>query len=285
MSSVASGSRATASSRIARRRGPRSRAPDSLGRWDRSESGSTFRCYASRSRATAMSTARHTRGTRGVRGATCIRDGCPATGRWRCRSSWSHAATDPDPHGWRAGAFRVLANALLVLLAYEVVSLVLGVAQVIVTGPPPGLAPVELVLVLAAFLLVRWIFVLPGLLLVLVGIEFVARRAPHARVLTAIVACAPMVWWQVTQSSGDTSGFSVVLGVIAVLFAVLARLPARFPRRPTEDRGAAQPPRRTCGRSSLTRTRQGISTTRARTAAWTPGPAAPHRGRTGRSAR
>ena len=71
------------------------------------------------------------------------------------------------------------------LLAYEVVSLVLGAAQVIVTGPPPGLAPVELVLMLAAFLLVRWIFVLPGLLLVLVGIEFVARRAPHARVLTA----------------------------------------------------------------------------------------------------
>lgn len=153
-----------------------------------------------------------------------------------------HAATDPDPHGWRAGAFRVLANALLVLLAYEVVSLVLGVAQVIVTGPPPGLAPVELVVVLAAFLLVRWIFVLPGLLLVLVGIEFVARRAPHARVLTAIVACAPMVWWQVTQSSGDTSGFSVVLGVIAVLFAVLARLPTRFPGRSTEDLGAAQPP-------------------------------------------
>ena len=48
------------------------------------------------------------------------------------------AATDPDLHGWRAGAFRVLANALLVLLAYEVVSLALGVAQVIVTGPPPA---------------------------------------------------------------------------------------------------------------------------------------------------
>ena len=153
------------------------------------------------------------------------------------------AATDPDLHGWRAGAFRVLANALLVLLAYEVVSLALGVAQVIVTGPPP------------AWRRSNWYWCwppsswsagsssCPGLLLVLVGIEFVARRAPHARVLTAIVACAPMVWWQVTQSSGDTSGFSVVLGVIAVLFAVLARLPARSPGRSTEDRGAAQPPR------------------------------------------
>ena len=152
------------------------------------------------------------------------------------------AATDPDPHGWRAGALRVLANALLVLLAYEVVSLVVGVAQVIVTGPPPGLSPVELVLVLAAFLLVRWIIVLPGLLVVLVGIEFVARRAPHARVLTAIVACTPMVWWQLTQSSGDTSGFSVVLGLTAVLFAVLARLPDRFQSHATGDREAAQPP-------------------------------------------
>ena len=153
-----------------------------------------------------------------------------------------HTATDPDPYGRRAGAVRVVANALLVLLAYEAVSLGVGVAQVIVTGPPPGLAPVELVLVLAAFLLVRWVVVLPGLLLVLVGIEFVARRVPRARVLTAIVACAPMVWWQVTQSSSDTSGFSVVLGLTAVLFAVLARLPARFENRPTEDLGPAQPP-------------------------------------------
>ena len=152
------------------------------------------------------------------------------------------AATDPDPYGRRAGIIRVLANALLVLLAFEVVSLVVGVAQMIVTGPPPSLSPVELVLVMVVFLLVRWIVVLPGLLLVLVGIEYVARRVPHARVLTAIVACAPMVWWQLTQASGDTSGFTVVLGVTAVLFAVLARLPARFPRRSTEDLGTAQPP-------------------------------------------
>jgi hypothetical protein len=137
-------------------------------------------------------------------------------------------ATDHDSLGRRAGIVRVLANALLVLLAFEVVSLVVGVAQVIVTGAPPPATPVELVLLVAAFVLVRWILVLPGLLLVLVGLDYVARRAPHARVLTAIVAFAPMVWWELTQSSGDTSGFGAVLGVTAVLFAVVARMPARF---------------------------------------------------------
>ena len=77
----------------------------------------------------------------------------------------------------------------------------------------------------------------------LAGIEYVARRVPHARVLTAVVAFAPMVSWQLTKSSGDTSGFSAVLGVTAVLFAVLARLPDRFEgatRRTTRD--AAQSP-------------------------------------------
>ena len=144
------------------------------------------------------------------------------------------AATDPDPYSRRAATIRVLANALLVLLIYEVVSLVVGLAQLIVTGPPPSLSPVELVLVMVVFLVVRWIFVLPGLLLVLVGLEYVARRAPHARVLTAIVAFAPMVWWELTQSSGDTSGFAAVLGVTAVLFAVMARLPVRFQARPSQ---------------------------------------------------
>jgi hypothetical protein len=138
----------------------------------------------------------------------------------------ARAVTDRDPYGWRAGTVRVLANALLVLLAFEVVSLVGGMAQVIVTGAPPPVTPVELVLLVVVFVLVRWIVVLPGLLLVLVGLEYVARRAPQARVLTAIVAFAPMVWWELTQSSGDTSAFSAVLGVTAVLFAVLARLPA-----------------------------------------------------------
>jgi hypothetical protein len=49
------------------------------------------------------------------------------------------------------------------------------------------------------------------------------------------------VWWELTQSAGDTSGFGAVLGVTALMFAGLARLPARF-QRATEDRGAAQPP-------------------------------------------
>lgn len=164
------------------------------------------------------------------------------------------AATTPDPHGWRAGTVRVLANALLVLLAFEVVSMV-GVAATIVAGTIPvtpvalvpgvtiSVTPVVLVPLAAAFYLVRWIFVLPGLLLVLVGLEYVARRAPHARFLTAIVAFAPMVLWEMTKSPGGfPSEEGAVLGVTAVLFAVLARLPARFGGHSTEDRGAAQPP-------------------------------------------
>ena len=153
----------------------------------------------------------------------------------------ARAATDPDPYGRRAGAFRVLANALLVLLAFDIVTLGAGVAQVIVTGSPPPLPPAQLLLVVTVFVLFRWMFVLPGLLLVLVGIEYVARRAPYARVLTVVVAFAPMVLWELTQS-GDTSGQGAVLGATAVLFAVLARLPARFPGPSTEDRGPAQPP-------------------------------------------
>jgi hypothetical protein len=145
-------------------------------------------------------------------------------------------------HGWRAATVRVLANALLMLLAYEVVSMVGVAAQLILAGPPGTTTPVELVLFAATFYLVRWICVLPGLLTVLVGIEYVARRVPHARVLTALVASAPMVWWELTQSSGDTSWHTAVLGATAVLFAVLARLPARFEGRSSEDRGAAQPP-------------------------------------------
>jgi hypothetical protein len=152
------------------------------------------------------------------------------------------AATYPDPYGWHAGTVRVLANALLVLLAYEVVAVV-DVAANLVAGATPPVTPVELVPLVAGFLLVRWIFVLPGLLAVLVGLEYVARRASHARVLTAIVAFAPMVLWELSKSPGGfPSEEGAVLGVTAVLFAVLARLPARFPGRSTEDRGAAQPP-------------------------------------------
>ena len=153
----------------------------------------------------------------------------------------ARAATDTHPYGWRAGTVRVLANALLVLLAYEVVTMVAWLAETIITGAPPPLPPVQMVLVVTVFVMVRWIFVLPGVLLVLVGIECVARRAPHIRILTMIVALSPMVLWELTQP-GDNSGQGAVLGVIAVLFAVIARLPARFPRRSTEDRGAAELP-------------------------------------------
>ena len=163
------------------------------------------------------------------------------------------AATHPDPYGWRAGTVRVFANALLVLLAYEVAAMVDVVANLVagatipvtpvelVPGVTISMTPVELVPLAAAFYLVRWIFVLPGLLAVLVGLEYVARRAPHARVLTAIVAFAPMVLWELSKSPGGfPSETGAVLGVTAVLFAVLARLPARFGGRSTEAR--AQPP-------------------------------------------
>lgn len=143
----------------------------------------------------------------------------------------ARAATDPDPYGWRAGTLRVVANALLVLLAFEVVSMSAGAAYWILTGATIPETPVEgmpVVVVMVVFLLVRWLFVLPGLLAVLVGLEYVTRRVPHARVLTAIVAFAPMVWWELTQSSGGFSSQGAVLGVTAVLFAVLARLPARL---------------------------------------------------------
>jgi hypothetical protein len=139
------------------------------------------------------------------------------------------AARYGEANGSRAATVRVVANALLVLLAFEVVSLMLAVAQLIATGPPPRVTPLELVLLVAAFVLVRWILVLPALLLVLVGLEYVARRTRHARVLTAIVAFTPMVLWELTQSSGGISGQGAVLGVTALLFAVLARLPDPLP--------------------------------------------------------
>jgi len=149
-------------------------------------------------------------------------------------------ATAPDPYGRRAGTVRILANALLVLLAFEVVSLAAAIAA-IVAGWTPPVTPVELVPLMAVFLLVRWIVVLPGMLPVLVGLEYVARRAPHARLLTAIVAFAPVVWWELSQSPDGVSE-GAILGVTAVLFAVLARLPARLQGRSAEDRAAAQPP-------------------------------------------
>ena len=149
--------------------------------------------------------------------------------------------TKPDPDSRRAGILRILANALLVLLAFEVVSLVVGMAQVVIRGTPVPVAPGDLLLLAVAFTFVRWVFVLPVLLPVLVGLELVGRRVPHARVLTAVVALAPMAFWQLTQASGDTSGQGIVLGLTAVLFAVLARLPAGFATSSSEARAADQP--------------------------------------------
>ena len=141
----------------------------------------------------------------------------------------ARAAAHLDPYGWRAGAIRVLANALLVLLAFEVV-LMSWVAATIVAGSTMPVTPVELAFPLVAgFHLVRWAFVLPGLLPVLVGLEYITRRVAHARVLTAIVAFAPMGFWELTKTPGDfPSEFGAVLGVTAVLFAILARLPGRL---------------------------------------------------------
>jgi hypothetical protein len=189
----------------------------------------------------ALARERHSQGASGVIGATSIRYGCPADREMTISNQLVRAATDPDPYGWRATTVRVLANALLVFLAYEVVTMT-SMAAMIASGWPPPLPPVELVLMVTAFVLVRWIFVLPGLLPVLVGLDCVARRAPHPRVLTAIVAFAPMVWWELTNSPGGFSEQGAVLGLTAVLFAVLARLPARTRGHSTEDRGAAQPP-------------------------------------------
>jgi hypothetical protein len=51
-----------------------------------------------------------------------------------------------------------------------------------------------------------------------------------------------MVLWELTNSPGGFSDQGVVLGVTAVVFAVLASLPARGRRRSSEELGAAQPP-------------------------------------------
>jgi hypothetical protein len=163
----------------------------------------------------------------------------------------SRAATDRDPHGWRAGVVRVVANALLVLVAYAVVSTGAVAAQMILTGWLPPATPIEgmpvqgmpFVLFAAVFILVRWLTVLPAMLPVLVGIEYIARRAPHARVLTLIIALAPMVLWEtLVEGPHDfPSATAVLLGATAVLFAVIARLPARLSGRSAEDGGAAPP--------------------------------------------
>ena len=146
------------------------------------------------------------------------------------------SAMDHDPHGWRAGIVRVLANAVLVLPAYGVAILGVGAVRVIVAGTPTE--PAEAWLLFPLWLLIRWLYVLPGLLLALAAIEVVARRAPHARVVTLIVASAPMAWWALTQSSpyADISADLAVLGLTAVLVALLARLPVRVAGRATRHR-------------------------------------------------
>jgi hypothetical protein len=151
-------------------------------------------------------------------------------------------ATFPEPDGWRPAAARVVINAVLVLLAYEVVSI--GSAAVrIFTGPAIPVSPVELMALLVTFLLIRWIFVLPGLVAVLIGLEFITRRTAHARVMTVIVALAPMVIWELTKSPGDfPSEAGAVLGVTAIVFAVIARLPQRLPVRTPGGPAASQSP-------------------------------------------
>lgn len=152
-------------------------------------------------------------------------------------------ATDPLPYGWRAGAVRVIANAALVLFAFEVVTLAGGAVQTVVTGATIPTTPVELVTLATVFIVIRWLFVLPAMLPVLVGIEYISRRVPQARVLTAIVAFVPMLLWELlSQSPGVISSQGVILGVTALLFALVARLPARSERRSPEGRGAARPP-------------------------------------------
>ena len=63
--------------------------------------------------------------------------------------------------------------------------------------------------------------------------------------MIAVVAFAPMALWELTNSPGDfPSPRGALLGVTAVVFALLARLPARIRGRgpSTEDGEAAQPP-------------------------------------------
>jgi hypothetical protein len=146
-----------------------------------------------------------------------------------------------DPYGWRAGTIRVLGNALLVLLAFAVVSLA-GVAAASLAGADTPLSPVEAVTWVTGLVVVYWIFALPGLLPVLVGLEYVGRRVPRARVVTALVALTPMALWEIADSQPGVSGFGAILGVTAVLFAVAARLPVRFLGRSTDDPGALHPP-------------------------------------------
>ena len=125
------------------------------------------------------------------------------------------------------GAGRVLVNALSILVAYEVAVAVDAAAR-IVTGSSLPVPLLEFAPLVIAFHLARWVFVLPGLLAVLIGIELIARRTPHARSLTVAVALIPMVSWALTSASdGSSADYVAILGVTAVVFALVARLPDR----------------------------------------------------------
>jgi hypothetical protein len=142
--------------------------------------------------------------------------------------------------GWRAATVRVLANAVLVLLALEVVAIV-GVA--IVAETRFQVTPAEAVPLAAGWILGRWVVVLPVLLPALAGLDYAAGRTAHPRVLAAIVAFAPMVLWELTMAQGGSPSVSGVgLGVTAVLFTILVRLPGRADGRSAEGHGPAQPP-------------------------------------------
>jgi|tagenome__1003787_1003787.scaffolds.fasta_scaffold20638138_2 hypothetical protein len=140
-----------------------------------------------------------------------------------------------DPYGWRAATVRVLANALLVLLLFEVVSIVEAVVTVVGGAILPVPLP-ELLPMLAVFLLVRWLFLLPGLVLALLALDYVARRAAHPRVVVGLVALLPAAVWEMTRSPSDfPSEEAVILAVTALLFAFLARLPPGIPGHGGDD--------------------------------------------------
>ena len=146
-----------------------------------------------------------------------------------------------DPNGPRAATVRVLTNALLVLVAFEVVSIVGGVGLMLVRGETSPAPPAELVPVMAGFLLVRWIFVLPVMLPALVGLDYICRRVPQLRVLIAMVAFAPMILWELMNGPGGLSSQGAILGVTAVLFALVARRPSQIHGRPADEPRAPQP--------------------------------------------
>ena len=144
-----------------------------------------------------------------------------------------------NPYGWRAGCGRVVLNAVLVLVVLEAVSYAAALAGT-VAGRNGSMTPAEWVPVLGVFLLVRWAFLLPGLLVVLAVIDLLAWHFPHVRALTVVVAFVPMAAWELTKSPGGfPSEQGAILGVTAVIFAMMARLPARRGAGTSSSTGSA----------------------------------------------